>query len=74
MCILWDCIFRDGECWVLLVLQDIEVDVVVGVDVGVIDVGGEVDFWGFEWVVGWEMNSEEEDIIRVWRVILIFCQ
>lgn len=31
-----------------------------------IDAGGEVDLWGLEWVVGWEVDCEEEDTAGVW--------
>jgi len=34
----------------------------------VIDSGGEVDLWWLEWVVGGEVDGEEEDTSRVWRV------
>lgn len=36
-----------------------------------VDAGGEVDLGWLEWVVGWEVNCEEEDTSRVWRVSLI---
>jgi hypothetical protein len=51
-----------------LVPQDIQADTAVGVDVGVIDASGEVDLGGLEWVVGGEVDGEEEDTSRVWRV------
>jgi hypothetical protein len=53
-----------------LVSQNVETDAAVGVDVGVVDAGGEVDLRGLERVVGREVNSEEEDTTRVWRVTL----
>jgi hypothetical protein len=53
-----------------LVSKDVEADAAVGVDVGVIDAGGEVDLRGLEGVVGREMNCKEEDTTRVWRVTL----
>jgi hypothetical protein len=53
-----------------LVPQDVQTDTAVGVDVGVIDAGGEVDLGGLEWVVGGEVDGEEEDTSRVWRVRL----
>lgn len=33
-----------------------------------VDSSGEVDLWGLEWVVGGEVDSEEKDTSRVWRV------
>ena len=53
-----------------MVPQDIQTDTAIGVDVGVVDAGGEVDLWRLEWVVGREVNSEEENASRVWRVTL----
>jgi hypothetical protein len=53
-----------------LVPQDIQTDAAVGVDVGVVDAGGEVDLRGLEGVVGGEVDGEEEDASRVWRVTL----
>lgn len=62
--------FRDGQSWTPLISQNVEADAAVGVDVGVVDASGEVDLWGLERVVGREMNREEEDTTRVWRVTL----
>jgi hypothetical protein len=53
-----------------LVPQDVQTDTAVGVDVGVVDAGGEVDLGGLEWVVGGEVDGEEEDTSGVWRVSL----
>jgi hypothetical protein len=39
-----------------LVSQNVQADAAVGVDVGVIDAGGEVDLRGLKWVVGREMD------------------
>ena len=50
--------------------QDVETDGPVGVDVGVVDLGGEGDLGGLEGVVCGEVDGEEEDpsLIRtVWR-------
>jgi hypothetical protein len=60
--------FRDGQGRAPLVSKDVEADAAVGVDVGVVDASGEVDLRGLEGVVGREMNCEEEDTTRVWRV------
>lgn len=39
-----------------MVSQDIEADASVGVDVGVVDTGGEVDLRWLKWVVGREVD------------------
>lgn len=62
--------FRDGESRAPLVSQDVQTDAAVGVDVGVVDTGGEVDLRGLERIVGREVNGQEEDASRVWRVTL----
>jgi len=61
---------RNGQSRAPLVPQDVETDAAVGVDVGVVDAGGEVDLRGLEWVVGRKVDVEEEDASRVWRVTL----
>jgi hypothetical protein len=43
--------FRNGERRAPLVPQDVKTDAAVGVDVGVVDAGGEVDLWRLEGVV-----------------------
>lgn len=53
-----------------MVPQDVQTDTAVGVDVGVVDAGGEVDLRRLEWVVRGEMDGEEEDTSGVWRVSL----
>ena len=59
----------DGEGGGPLVLEDVEADAAVGVDVAVVDAGGEVDLGGFEGVVGGEVDVEEEDPAGVRRVV-----
>jgi hypothetical protein len=54
-----------------LVPQDVQTNAAVGVDVGVVDAGGEVDLGRLEGVVGREVNGKEEDTSRVWGVTLI---
>lgn len=60
--------FGDCESRTPLVSQDVKTDTAVRVDVGVIDSGSEIDLRRLEWVVGREMNGQEEDTSRVWRV------
>jgi len=60
--------FGECESRTPLVSQNIQTDATVGVDVGVVDASGEVDLGGLEWVVGREVNLEEEDTARVRRV------
>lgn len=62
--------FGDCESRTPLVSQDVKTDTAVRVDVGVIDSGSEIDLRRLEWVVGREMNGQEEDTSRVWRVTL----
>ena len=53
-----------------MVSQNVQTDTAVRVDVGVVDAGGEVDLGRLKWVVGREVNCEEEDTSRVRRVTL----
>lgn len=57
--------FGDGQSRAPLVPQDVQTDTAVAVDVGVVDAGGEVDFWRLEGVVCGEVDCEEEDAARV---------
>ena len=60
----------DGQRGAPLVTQDVEADAAVGVDVGVVDPGCEVDLWGLEGVVRRELDLKEEDTPSVGRVTL----
>ena len=60
--------FGDGQGGRPLVTQDVEADGAVGVDVWVVDTGGEVDFGRLERVVSGEVDGQEEDAGRVGRV------
>lgn len=51
-----------------MVPQNIETDTAIGVDIGMVDSGGEVDLRRLERVVGGEVNGKEEDTPRVRRV------
>lgn len=53
-----------------MVPQDVQTDAAVRVDVGVVDASGEVDLRGLEGVVGREVDVQEENASRVWRVAL----
>jgi hypothetical protein len=46
----------DGQSGAPLVSQDVQADAAVGVDVGVVDAGGEVDLRRLEGVVGGEVD------------------
>lgn len=59
---------RDCEGGAPLVPQNIETDTAIGVDIGMVDSGGEVDLRRLERVVGGEVNGKEEDTPRVRRV------
>ena len=58
----------DGECWWPLLLQDVQTDWTIGVDVWMVDPGCEVDLCGLEWVIGREMDIQEIDTSRIWRI------
>lgn len=57
--------FADGQSWAPLITENVETDAAVGVDVGVVDAGGEVDLGRLEGVVGREVDGEEEYASRV---------
>jgi len=65
----WEQNLGDGQSWGPLLLEDIKADWTVGVDIWMIDPGGEIDLWGLEWVVGWEVNVQEEDTSSIRCVI-----
>jgi len=58
--------FGDGQSRTPLVSENVETDASVGVDVGVVDAGGEVDLRRLEGVVCREVNGEEEYTTGVW--------
>ena len=62
--------FGDSQRGAPLISQNIQADAAVGVDVGVVDAGGEVDLWWLEGIVGREVNGEEENTSRVGRIAL----
>lgn len=53
--------FRDCQGWRPLITKNIQTDTAIRVDVGMVDTSGEVDLRGFEWVVCWEVDGEEEN-------------
>jgi len=59
----------DGEGRRPLILEDVEADGAIGVDVGVVDPGGEVELGGLEGVIGGEMDVQEEHSSSVRRVV-----
>jgi len=59
----------NGKSRTPLILENIQTDSPVRVDVAVVDAGGEVYLWGFEWVVCWEVDVEEEDSAGVGGVV-----
>lgn len=58
----------DGKSRRPLIPQNVKADGTVGIDIGVVDAGGEVDLRGLERVVGRERDAQEEDTGRVWGV------
>ena len=49
--------FGDCKGWAPLVTENIQADAAVGIDVRVVDAGGEVDLGRFEGIVGGKMDS-----------------
>jgi hypothetical protein len=60
--------FGDCQRRAPLVSENVKTDAAVGVDVGVIDPRVEADLRWLEWIVGREVNRQEEHATRVWRV------
>ena len=58
----------DGQGWGPLVLEDIKADGTMGVDVWMVNSGGERDLWRLERIVDWEVDVEEEKTALVRRV------
>ena len=65
----WQEDFGNGQRRTPLILQDIQADTSVRVDVAVINTSGEVNLGWLEWVIGREVNIQEENTSSVWRVI-----
>ena len=61
---------RNGQGWAPLVPQNVQADTAVGVNVGVVDPSSEVDLRRLEGVVCGEVDGEEENATRVWRITL----
>ena len=61
--------FGNGQGGRPLLLQDVEADATVRMDVAMVNSCRECDLWWFEGVVRWEVNVQEEDASRVWRLI-----
>lgn len=53
-----------------MVPENIQADAAIGVDVGVVDAGGEVNLGRLEGVVCGEVDRQEEDTAGVGRVAL----
>mmetsp|Transcript_31338 Transcript_31338/g.57827 ORF Transcript_31338/g.57827 Transcript_31338/m.57827 type:complete len:211 (-) Transcript_31338:4-636(-) len=51
----------DGQSRAPLILEDIKANATTGIDVGVVNLGGEVDLWGLERVVRREADVECKD-------------
>jgi len=60
--------FRDGQSRAPLVSQDVQAYTAIGVDVRMVDAGGEVDFWWLKWIIGREVYGEEEYTSRIWTI------
>jgi hypothetical protein len=62
--------FRYCQSGAPLVAQNVQADAAIGVDVGVVDAGGEVDLGRLEGIVCREVDGQEEDTALEWRVAL----
>jgi len=49
--------FRDGQSRAPLISENVETDASIGIDVGVVDAGSEVDFRRLERIVGRELDG-----------------
>ena len=61
--------FGDGEGRWPLILEDIKTNGPISVDVGVVNLGDEVAFWGAEGVVRWEVDVQEEHTSSIGTII-----
>jgi hypothetical protein len=62
--------FRDCKSGAPLVSQNVKADTAIRVDVGVVDTSGKVDLGWLKRIIGREVDGQEEDASRVWRVTL----
>lgn len=62
--------FRDCKSRAPLISQDVKTDTAIRVDVGVVDTSREVNLGWLEWIIGREVDGQEKDASRVWRVTL----
>lgn len=62
--------FRDRQRRTPLIPQDVKADAAVGVDVRVVDAGGEVDLGRLERIIRREVDCQEKDTTRVGRLSL----
>lgn len=58
--------FRNGKGRRPLVPQNVEADAAIGIDIGMVDSGCEVDLRRLEWVVGRKVYSEKKDAPSIW--------
>ena len=61
---LWNC-----ESWWPLFLENVQTDWTIWIDVWMVDSRCEVDLCWLEGIVSGEVDVEEEDSTRVWRII-----
>ena len=52
-----------------MILEDIKTNGPISVDVGVVNLGDEVAFWGAEGVVRWEVDVQEEHTSSIGTII-----
>ena len=59
----------DGQCWRPLLFQNVQTDGTIGVDVWVVDPGGEIKLSRLERIVCREVDVEEENSTSIGRII-----
>ena len=64
------CTFGYRQGGAPLISENVQADTSIRVDVGVVNASCEVHLWRLEGIVCREVDGEEEDAARVWRVTL----
>lgn len=64
--------FRYRQCRRPLISQNVQTNAAIGVDVWVVDLGGEADFGRLEGVIGGESNRKEKNASCIRRVTLLW--
>ena len=65
----WQQNFWNFQGWWPLMLQNFQIKWSVCVNVRVVNLRCEVDLWGSEWIISWEVDVQEENTTSIWAVI-----